>query len=68
MTKSIKTQKSDFKFTPAGRGQYQVTYTSPVTLKSWKAVLPTSVTDDVMYEDYPSQQALRDLKRAVKRG
>lgn len=63
----MKTKLSDFSFTPSGYGHYRVTYTSPVTGKSW-----TSTTDDMPLidstknADEPKQSDLKTLKRKCK--
>lgn len=65
MKKSIKL--SDFSFQFSGYGHYKVTYTSPVTVKSWTAstnnmplIDATKNADDVKKVD------LEELKRVCK--
>lgn len=67
MKKSISI--SDFTFRPAGYGHYKVTYTSPVTGKSW-----TTVTHDMPLvdatknaDDKPLKKDLEELRRLCKR-
>lgn len=58
---------SDFEFIPSGYGQYKVTYTSPVTGKSW-----TTTTNDMLLidatknADEPKHCDLETLKRKCK--
>ena len=60
---------SDFRFLPSGYGHYKVTYTSPVTGKSW-----TKTTSDMPLIDAtknadgdPKIKDLNELKRLCKR-
>lgn len=62
-----KTEKQDFEFKFQGYGHYLVTYTSPVTLKQWRAVLnDMPLINVVRYEDKPARKNLNALKRMVK--
>lgn len=62
-----KTEKQDFGFKFQGYGHYLVTYTSPVTLKKWSAILnDMPLIDAVKYEDEPLRKNLNALKRMVK--
>lgn len=57
----------DFSFLPSGYGHFKVTYTSPVTGKSW-----TKTTDDMQLidatknESNPKKCDLERLKRIAK--
>lgn len=65
MKKSI--QLADFKFKPLAYGRYQVTYTSPITLKSF-----IYITDDIKLidvtknSDNPKKIHLNQLKKECK--
>ena len=62
-----KTRITDFDFTFSGYGHYKVTYTSPVTGKSWKSVISDmQIIDDTKNSDNPTQVALNSLKSRVK--
>lgn len=62
-----KVEKTDFRFEFQGYGHYLVTYTSPVTLKKWSAVLyDMPLIDAVKHEDEPLRKNLEALKRMVK--
>ena len=62
-----KTNISDFSFRFAGYGHYQVTYTSPVTGKSWTTVTSNMpLIDATKNADDPKQCDLNELKRIVK--
>ena len=65
---NAKTTKSDFSFTLISHGVYAVTYTSPVTGRSWRArVMDMELIDAVKNADEPKRKDLEMLKRAVKR-
>lgn len=65
MKKSI--QLSDFNFKFAGYGHYQVTYTSPVTLKSFTITTNNmSIIDDTKNADEPKKSDLLQLKKICK--
>jgi hypothetical protein len=50
---------SDFQFSPAGYGHYKVTYTSPVTGKSWKRMTSDmSLIDATKNADEPLKKDL----------
>lgn len=63
----MKTSINDFRFETSGYGHYRVTYTSPVTGKSWTTTTnDTSLIDSTKNEDYPTQSNLNRLKRLCK--
>jgi len=63
----MKTNLSDFRFTPSGYGHYKVTYTSPITGKTWtKITNDMPLVDATKNADEPTQKALNELKRLVK--
>lgn len=65
MTKSIKI--TDFIFQNIGYGHYMVTYTSPVTRKSWTAIISDMpLIDATKNEDCPKISKLQQLKRKIK--
>lgn len=58
---------SDFRFAPAGYGHYKVTYTSPVTGKSWTATTNNMPLIDLTKNaDEPKRKDLEALKYLVK--
>lgn len=58
---------SDFRFEFSGYGHYKVTYTSPVTRKSWSVVTnDMQLIDDTKNEDNPKISRLNDLKKICK--
>lgn len=58
---------SDFGFTPSGYGHYRVTYTSPVTGKSWIATTNNMPLIDLTKNaDEPKRKDLEALKYLVK--
>jgi hypothetical protein len=58
---------SDFDFSFAGYGHYSVTYTSPVTGKTWtKTINDMTIIDKTKNEDDPKRKDLEELKRIVK--
>ena len=58
---------SDFRFMPSGYGHYKVTYTSPVTGKSWSAVShDMPLIDATKNSDSPKKVDLIRLKNACK--
>ena len=59
---------TDFRFKPSGYGHYSVTYTSPVTGKSWSTVTDNMpLIDRTHWVDNPTQKDLNELKRLCKR-
>lgn len=65
--KTIKPHITDFRFDFAGHGHYKVTYTSPVTGKSWSRVITNmELIDSTKNSDEPKTRHLEDLKRTVK--
>jgi hypothetical protein len=65
MTTSIKL--SDFNFKFSGYGHYKVTYTSPVTGKSWNATISDmGLIDLTKNSDQPTKVALNQLKSICK--
>jgi len=57
----------DFSFLPSGYGHYKVTYTSPVTLKSWTATInDMQLIDATKNANKPKKKDLEILKRMVK--
>ena len=66
-TMTIKPKRSDFQFLTAGHGHYKVTYTSPVTLKSWSRVISDMELIDLTKNAIePKTRHLEDLKRTIK--
>lgn len=66
--KAKKISISDFSFMPSGYGHYKVTYTSPVTGKSWTTVTSDMpLIDATKNADEPKRCDLERLKRFVKR-
>ena len=62
-----KTTISDFRFEFAGYGHYKVTYTSPVTGKSWTAKTnDMPLIDATKNADEPKRRDLETLKRVCK--
>ena len=58
---------SDFRFEFSGYGHYKVTYTSPVTRKSWSVVTnDMRIIDDTKNADDPKKSRLNDLKKLCK--
>lgn len=58
---------SDFRFMPSGYGHYKVTYTSPVTGKSWTATTSNMpLIDATKNADDPKRCDLETLKRVCK--
>jgi hypothetical protein len=65
--KTIKPHITDFRFDFVGHGHYKVTYTSPVTGKSWSRVITNmELIDSTKNSDEPKTRYLEDLKRTVK--
>jgi len=59
---------SDFSFSPSGFGHYRVTYTSPVTGKSWwNTTSNMPLIDATKNADEPKIKDLTILKRVCKR-
>lgn len=62
-----KTTISDFRFEFAGYGHYKVTYTSPVTGKSWTAKTnDMPLIDATKNADEPKRRDLETLKRVCE--
>jgi hypothetical protein len=60
---------SDFGFQFSGYGHYNVTYTSPVTGKSWTAATNNMpLIDATKNADEPKKKDLEILKRVAKNG
>lgn len=60
---------SDFTFKVAGHGHYTVTYTSPVTGKSWVSTInDMPLIDDTKNADASKKKDLERLKSRVKNG
>lgn len=58
---------SDFSFTFSGYGHYKVTYTSPVTRKSWTVTTNNMpLIDATKNEDDPKKCDLEALKKLCK--
>jgi hypothetical protein len=58
---------SDFSFLPSGYGHYKVTYTSPVTGKSWKVTTNNMpLIDETKNADQPKIKDLIRLKALCK--
>ena len=63
-----KISRKDFDFVFVGYGHYKVTYTSPVTYKSWTAVInDMEIIDCTKNEDSPKVKDLNTLKYLVKK-
>ena len=66
----MKTKKidiSDFQFQFSGYGHYKVTYTSPLTFKSWEKVTSNMpLIDATKNAENPKRCDLEDLKRLCK--
>jgi hypothetical protein len=57
----------DFHFQFAGYGHYRVTYTSPVTLKSYSTTINNMrIIDETKNADEPKKSDLLELKRICK--
>lgn len=66
MKKTIST--SDFRFQFTGYGHYKVTYTSPITGKSWTASTNNMpLIDDTKNTGEPKKKDLEILKRFIKK-
>ena len=60
-------KRTDFTFTISGYGHYMVTYTSPVTGKSWRKTTDNMpLIDRIKNAENPKIKDLNDLKRLVK--
>lgn len=60
---------SDFSFQISGYGHYKVTYTSPITGKSWTATTDNMLLIDATKNtDDPKKADLEALKRVAKNG
>ena len=58
---------SDFSFSPSGFGHYKVTYTSPITGKTWQTITNNMpLIDETKNAEYPSIKDLNRLKYACK--
>lgn len=58
---------SDFTFKPTSHGRYLVTYTSPITNKSWsKSMTDMPLIDATHYADEPLKKDLNELRRLCK--
>lgn len=65
--KTKKNKITDFSFLPSGYGHYRVTYTSPLTGKSWTTVTnDMPLIDETKNADEPKQTNLNQLKRICK--
>jgi len=63
----VRISKHDFRFIPSGHGHYKVTYTSPVTGKSWTAITSDMpLIDDTKNSEVPKVKDLKYLKRVCK--
>lgn len=63
----MKTTISDFTFRFAGHGHYKVTYTSPITLKTWTVTTnDMPLIDATKNEDTPKLCDLNELKKLAK--
>lgn len=59
---------SDFTFVFSGYGHYKVTYTSPITGKSWETVTNNMpLIDATKNADYPKINDLNRLKKICKK-
>jgi hypothetical protein len=57
----------DFSFSPSGYGHYRVTYTSPITCKSWtKTTNDMPLIDATKNADDPLKKDLNTLKYLCK--
>lgn len=62
-----KISKYDFKFKSEGYGHYKVTYTSPITSKSWtRTINDMMMIDAVKNTEYPKIKDMEWLKKLVK--
>ena len=65
--KTTKISINDFSFSFSGYGHYKVTYTSPVTGKSWSTVTNNMpLIDATKNADEPKRKDLEELKYLVK--
>ena len=65
--KTTKISISDFSFSFSGYGHYRVTYTSPITGKSWSTVTSNMPLIDLTKNaDEPKRCDLESLKYLVK--
>ena len=65
MKNQISLSHFDFQF--AGHGHFKVTYTSPVTGKSWTKVIDDMTTiDETKNAESPTKKSLNHLKSIVK--
>ena len=65
--KAPKISISDFSFSFSGYGHYRVTYTSPITGKSWSTVTNNMpLIDATKNAESPKIKDLNDLKRLCK--
>jgi len=64
--KTIKPKITDFEFEQVSQG-YRVTYTSPVTLKSWTRVITNrTLISKTIRSNNPRVYELQDLVRTIK--
>jgi hypothetical protein len=61
-----KISELDFNFIPSGHGHYKVTYTSPVTKKSWTKLISDMQMIDNARRDFVKVKDLKILKYACK--
>ena len=67
MKKTLRIRLTDFRFKLAGYGQYDVTYISPISGKSWtNHITNMSLTDATKNADEPKIKDLNDLKHYCK--
>jgi len=67
--KQKSTSITDFKFEQSGYGHFKVTYTSPVTGKSWSTVTnDMPLIDATKNEEEPTKAKLNELKAICKKG
>lgn len=66
MKRTINT--TDFKREIAGHGFFRISYTSPITNKTWTRVAPVYVWEDVMEREdkEPTKAQLNALKNYIK--
>lgn len=62
-----KINKYDFQFVFSGYGHYKVTYTSPITGKSWtRTINDMMIVDAVKNTECPKVKDMERLKKIVK--
>lgn len=58
---------TDFNFQFNGYGHYKVNYTSPITGKTFTAIInDMTIIDDTKNSDSPTKKSLNSLKQIVK--